>query len=108
VQRGAPAVVVQLNQTAPFSAGAITWEGTYDGANWVSLNSAQIVDPTSPVLAAIANPYTLVAGTRQPFLLFPSGMQSLRIRLSTIISGGGGIVTPFVTVIDSQAVQAIY
>lgn len=71
------------------------------------MNAAQVVDPTSTTLAQIGNPYTFVASTNKPIMLFPAGMQSVRMRLSTVVTGTGSI-TPFVTIIDAQAVQSIF
>jgi hypothetical protein len=105
--RGAPIIIVQLDQTTTITGGAVTWEGTYDGTNWVSLNSAQVVDPTSTTFAQIANPYSFQASTNKPFMLFPAGMQQLRMRLSTTITGSGA-VTPFVAQVDADVANAIW
>jgi hypothetical protein len=88
---GKPAIVIQLNQTTTITAGAVTFEGTYDGTNWVTIPVAQIVHPET--LALLTNPYTLVAGTNQPFLILMQGYQNIRVRLSTAITGTGS-VTP--------------
>jgi hypothetical protein len=90
------AVLVQLDQTTPLTSGAIIFEGTSDGTNWVSVPTAQIIDPA--LLTPIPNPYTLQASTNKPFLINPQGFQSLRIRLNPVIVGAG-TVTPFVTLL---------
>jgi hypothetical protein len=96
---GAPAVLVQLNQTTPLSAGAITFDGTYDGTNWTTMNVAQVLNPAT--FANLTNPYTLVSNINQPFMLLTQGFLALRIRLSTAITGAG-TVTPFVTVLPQN------
>jgi len=89
---GTAAVLVQLNQTTTITGGAVTFEGTYDGLNWVIVPTDQIVSPTS--FQPLTNPYTLVASTQQPFLIILQGYVAVRARLSTTISGSG-TVTPF-------------
>lgn len=91
------AIAVQLDQTSTIVAGAVTYEGTYDGTNWVSVPVAYTQSPGN-VCSLLTNPYTLVASTNQSFLILPSGYQSVRIRLSTQITGTGS-VTPFVTLL---------
>lgn len=90
------AVIVQLAQTTTISAGAVTFEGTYDGTNWVTIPVAQVLNPNT--FAPLTNPYTLVASTNQPFMILTQGYQGLRIKLSTQITGSGS-VTPYVTLL---------
>lgn len=90
------ALLLQLDQTSTIAAGAVTFEGTYDGINWVTIPVAQVLNAAT--FASLTNPYTLVASTNQPFLLLTQGFQSLRIKLSTPITGSG-TVTPFVTIL---------
>lgn len=101
VNHGAPALVVQLDQTTTISAGAVTFEGTYDGTNWVSVPVAQVLNPAT--FANLTNPYTLVASTNQPFLILTQGYQSVRVRLSTAITGSA-TVTPFVALLNYNPV----
>ena len=88
---GWPALLVQLNQTSTISGGAVTFEGTYDGTNWVSIPIAQLLNPNT--LASLTNPYTLVQSTNQPFLILTQGYQQVRLKLSTVITGSA-TVTP--------------
>src|SRR5271170_5178175 len=89
---GFPAIVVQLNQTSTISGGAATFEGTYDGIDWVSIPVAQLLDPNS--FAQLTNPYTLTAATNKAYLILTQGYQQVRLRLSTTITGTG-TVTPY-------------
>ena len=89
--------LVQLDQSnGTFSAGQVTFEGSYDGTSWVTLASDQVIDPTSASGATIANPYTFVTNTNKAFLLLTRGFQQVRMRLSTAITGSG-TVTPYIT-----------
>src|SRR5271154_6808189 len=57
---GAPAYVVQLDQSAgTFIAGAVTFQGTYDNINWVTIPTSQILNPNT--FASLTNPYTFVS-----------------------------------------------
>lgn len=96
---GYPAIAVQLDQTSTLTAGAGTFEGTYDGINWVSIPTAQIINPNTFV--ALSNPFTFVAATNSPFLILVQGYQQIRFRLSTLISGTG-TVTPFWTLLSTN------
>lgn len=98
---GAPAVLVQLQQTSTISGGAVTFQGTYDGTNWVSIPVAQLLNPNT--LAAQTNPYTLVASTNQPFLILTQGYQQIRLLLSTVITGSA-TVTPQITLLPYNPV----
>jgi hypothetical protein len=93
---GWPAIAVQLNQTSTISGGAVTFEGTYDGTNWVSVPVAQVLNPNT--LAPLTNPYTLVASTNQPFVILAQGYQQVRLKLSTVITGSA-TVTPQVALL---------
>lgn len=99
VNHGAPALLVQLNQGATLTAGAVTFEGTYDGTNWGTIPVAQVLNPNT--YAPLTNPYTMVSSTNQPFLILAQGYQSIRIKLSTAIttSAGVGTSTPFVSLL---------
>ena len=108
---GQAAVLVQLDQTTTITGGAITFEGTYDGTNWVALNTSQVVDPTSPINAQISIPYTLQASTNKPFLLVTWGFQQIRMRLSTVINGTGTVTpsisdVPYPTIVQLMATSA--
>src|SRR6202790_3355062 len=93
---GCESVLVQLNQNASITAGAVTWQGTYDGINWVSIPAGQILDPTSMTFALIANPYTFVISTNKSFLILMGGFQSIRALESTPMTGAGASIAPFV------------
>jgi hypothetical protein len=104
VNHGAPSLLVQLVQTSTIAAGAVTFEGTYDGTFTdgvagaaISILASQIVNPAT--FATLTNPYTLVASTNQPFLILSQGFRSIRIKLSTAITGSA-TVTPYVTLLN--------
>jgi hypothetical protein len=89
---GAPAYVVQLDQTTTITGGVVTFQGTYDNVNWVTIPTAQVLNPNT--FAQLTNPYTLVPSTNQPFLILAQGYVGIRADLSTAISGTGS-VTPY-------------
>jgi len=93
---GAPAILVLLDQTTTLTGGAVTFEGSYDGTNFVSIPVAQIVNPQT--LANLTNPYTLVASTRQPFMILTNGFRVIQLKLSTVITGSA-TVTPSTTLL---------
>lgn len=89
---GAPAVVVQLDQSAgTFTGGAVTFQGTYDGSNWVSIPVGQLLNPQS--FAQLTNPYTFTTSTNIAYLIQMQGFQQVRLNLSSAITGTG-TVTP--------------
>jgi hypothetical protein len=90
---GATAAIIQLVQTSTLTAGAVTFEVSYDGSNWVTIPANCVFDPTSTTYATISLPYTLQASTNKAFILSSNGWQALRIKLSTQITGTG-TVTP--------------
>lgn len=92
---GVPAVLVHLMQTSTITAGAITFEVSYDTGNalWATIPADQVIDPTSTTQALISLPYTLQANTNKPFLILMRGATGLRLKLSTAITGTGS-VTP--------------
>lgn len=92
---GAPAYVIQLDQSSgTFTTGAVTFQGTYDNVNWVTIPTSQILNPNT--FASLANPYTFVTSTNTPFLILSQGYAQIRIELSTALTGGDtGTVTPY-------------
>lgn len=90
---GAGAVMVHLVQTTTLTAGAINFDVTYDGTNWVAIPADVISDPNSITSVLIPLPYTLQASTNKPFLIQNKGWSGLRIKLTTVITGTGS-VTP--------------
>lgn len=90
---GAEAVLVHLVQTTTLTAGAITFEVSYDGLTWVTVPADAVLDPSSTTFAQISLPYTVQASTNKPFIITGKGWQALRIKLSTQITGTGS-VTP--------------
>lgn len=90
--QGGPAITIQLDQTTTLTGGAITFQGTYDNINWVTVPTAQILNPNT--FAQLANPYTFVASTNQPFLILLQGFINIRANLTTVITGTGS-VTPY-------------
>jgi hypothetical protein len=99
-------VLVYLTQTTTLTAGAITYEVSFDNATWVTIPADAVLDPTSTTYAQIALPYTVQASTNKPFLLIGKGWQGLRIKLSTQITGTGA-VTPNVTFLPYVTVDSI-
>lgn len=93
-QASVPSIICQLVQTTTLTAGAVTFELTYDDSNWVTVPATQVVDPGT--LAQIAIPYTVQASTNKAFLILLQGARQVRAKLSTQITGSGS-VTPFVT-----------
>ncbi len=103
---GAEAVLVQLTQTSTLTAGAVTFEFSYDGSNWLACPASSVVDPTSTTFAQIAIPYTVQASTNKVFLILMNGAQGLRIRTSTTITGTGS-VTPNYALLSYDPVEQI-
>src|SRR5271157_5686230 len=89
---GSPAYVVQLDQTTTITGGAVTFQGTYDNINWVTIPTSQILNPNT--FASLTNPYTFVPSTNVPFLILSQGYAQIRLDLSTAITGTGS-VTPY-------------
>jgi hypothetical protein len=94
---GFQSLLVTLNHNASVTAGAVTWQGTYDGINWVTIPASQVLDPSSPTFAQIANPYTFVPSAQQSFLILVGGYQALRAFASTPMTGAGASISPFVS-----------
>lgn len=101
---GATAVIVQLDQTTTITGGAVTFQGTYDGTNWVTIPTAQVLNPQT--YAQLTNPYTFVASTNQPFLIMLQGFQQVRANLTTLITGTGS-VTPNWTVVAASPISTV-
>ena len=87
---GVPAMYIQLDMTTPFSAGAVTFQGTYDNVNWVTIPVAQVLTPVT--FTQLSNPYTFVASTNQPFLILMQGYQNIRMNLTSTITGAGTVI----------------
>jgi len=90
---GSAAVLVQLTQTTTLTAGAVTFEVTFDNSNWSTIPASCVLDPTSTAFAQMSVPYTVQASTNKALLLNMNGAQGLRVKLSTQITGSG-TVTP--------------
>lgn len=103
---GAEAVMVQLTQTTTLTAGAVTFEVTYDGSNWSAVPANCVLDPTSATYAQIAIPYTVQASTNKQFLIQLNGATGLRIRTSTAITGTGA-VTPNYALLNYQPLEQV-
>lgn len=81
-------VVVQLTQTSTITGGAVTFEAQMDGGTtYVTLPAY------NPVTWTQANNgvYTLQANTTVRFAFATAGWQSLRARLSTVVTGTGTV-----------------
>ena len=80
----------QISQTTTITAGAITFEESFDGgATFKTIPTGRFFDPATG--APLANPYTCVASTNQAFQIVPSGATQVRARLSTVITGTGSV-----------------
>jgi hypothetical protein len=92
---GSPTIVVQLDQNASITAGAVTWQGTFDGINWVTIPASQVTVPSGQ---SIANPYVFStsAALNKPFSISVAGYQSIRALESTPMTGSGASITPYV------------
>jgi hypothetical protein len=101
---GAMAILVQLDQTTTLTGGAVTFQGTYDGTNWITVPTAQVLNPQT--FASLTNPYTFVANTNQPFLILLQGFQQIRLNLTTVITGTGS-VTPNWTILSNSPLQSV-
>lgn len=89
---GAKFVLVQLDQTTTITAGAISFEITYDDINWIT-----IIESKAPATwGDITLPYTLQANTNKTFQLNMMGARALRLRMTTGMTGTGSI-TPYIT-----------
>ena len=106
INNGGGAALVQIDQTSTITGGAITFEVTFDGTNWVTIPADAVLDPTSTTYAQISLPYTLQASTNKAFLLTGKGWEGLRIKLSTQISGTGNI-TPNATLLAYTPAQSV-
>ncbi len=104
-------LTVQLDITATtVTAGAITFEGTNDGTNWVALDAYRVTDPTSALGATVSIPYTIpnAASTIKKFTLDVQGYQQVRMRLSTAITGTGSpTLTPYITSVPLSGAVAL-
>jgi hypothetical protein len=103
---GAPDVLIQLDQTTTITAGAIKFQVTYDGSNFVDMSADAIIDPTSTTYATIAQPYTLQASTNKAFLLTMKGARGLQILMSTALTGTGS-VTPYYSLLSYLPIHTV-
>jgi hypothetical protein len=84
----ASAVIISFSSSA--NAGAVKFEGTYDGVNYFQIATAQLFSPISLTQAG-TNPLTFTSGNIQ-YMILMQGMQNMRLNLSTAIPSG--TVTP--------------
>src|SRR5215472_13372071 len=83
-------IVGQITQTTTITAGAVTFEESYDGGTtWKSIPVTRMIDPATTLV--LANPYTFVASTNQAFQIATVGNAQIRARLSTVITGTGSV-----------------
>jgi hypothetical protein len=100
---GTEAVLVQFTQTSTLTAGAITFEVSYDGSTWNTIPANCVLDPTSTTFAQISLPYTVQASTNKAILINSNGMQGLRVKLSTQITGTGTVTPNYALLPNSPA-----
>lgn len=106
IGNGAPAVLVQLDQNSGTTGGAVRFQVSYDGTNFVNISTDAVIDPTSATLATITLPYTLAASTNKAFLLLMKGAQALQILVSTAVTGTIS-TTPYYAVLPYDPVQQV-
>lgn len=99
---GGEAILIQLDQTTTLTGGAVTFQGTYDGTNWVTIPACQVLN--AQTFVQLTNPYTFVASTNQPFLILLQGFQQIRLNLTTVITGTGS-VTPYWTMLANSPIS---
>lgn len=94
---GCQSLVVSLDQNASITAGAVTWQGSYNGVDWVTIPAQQVLDPTSVVFAQLPNPYTFSVSSalNKAFLLLMGGYSSIRALESTPMTGAGASISPY-------------
>ena len=97
---------VQLDTSnSTFTTGAISFQVTGDGINWITIPTQLVLDPTS--YGPISLPYTLVTNTMRNFLLLVAGYQGMRIILTTAITGASSpTVTPYWNAVSLSHVVA--
>ena len=96
------AYMVQLDQGSGISAGAITFQTTADGINWVTIPASCVIDPTT--LLPITLPYTLVPSTNRAFKIVLYGYTGLRLSVSTTTAGGS--VIPYWATCNAASVNS--
>jgi hypothetical protein len=101
------AIIVQLDiSNSTFTAGAVTFQGTYDNVNWITIPVAQILNPAT--FAQLTNPYTFVANSNVPFLIQLQGFISVRAKLTTAITGSSTpLVTPYWATLAEAPLQPV-
>ena len=106
-QNISPTIInVQLDTSnSTFTTGAISFQVTGDGINWITIPTQLVLDPTS--YGPISLPYTLVTNTMRNFLLLVAGYQGIRIILTTAITGASSpTVTPYWNAVSLSHVVA--
>ena len=78
-------VTITLNQTATITAGAITFQVSEDGTNWI--NALPVPNPA----ATLNGTYTFVPSTYVAFQFNLSGFKYFQVVLSTAIVGSGTV-----------------
>ena len=92
-----------VTTTGTVTPGVLTFEATADGVNWVPLAVEGIGATANPILT-----YTLSGGTAV-WQMFVGGLDKIRIRLSTAITGGGtAVVWIRPSVMGTEFAQAVY
>src|ERR1700739_4454853 len=99
---GYAAMVVQLNQTN-ITGGAGTFEGTYDGVNWIAVPPQFVLDPQT--YATLSNPYSFQANTNKAYLLICGGFLQIRFRLDPAITGSGQVQI-YWTLLSNSPIQS--
>lgn len=82
-------VTVTLNQTTTITAGAITFQISEDGTNWINAL------PVSNAAATLNGTYTFVPSTYVAFQFSVSGFKYFQVVLSTAIVGSGTVTVGY-------------
>jgi hypothetical protein len=98
--------LVELVTTSTITAGIVTVEGEYGSGTYGTAPASYTVDASNQQL--VANPYTLVATTDKAIIVTMGGYKSIRLKLSTQITGSGTLTPYFTPVCTPVIASAVY